>query len=84
MFNFSVFGFPNFQSQVLRNKVIDLFCFVFLDMFQVIEIRTMEAPYFLPEHIFRDKCMYVNALHFKEGTLTWETISDDYKGVNCC
>lgn len=43
---------------------------LFLDIFQVIEIRTMEAPYFLPEHIFRDKCMYVNSLHFKEGALT--------------
>lgn len=43
---------------------------LFLDIFQVIEIRTMEAPYFLPEHIFRDKCMYVKSLHFKEGALT--------------
>lgn len=35
----------------------------------MIEIRTMEAPYFLPEHIFREKCMYVDSLHFKEGVL---------------
>lgn len=68
MFNFCVFSFPDFQSQVLRSEVFDFFV-LFLGIFQVIEIRTMEAPYFLPEHIFRDKCMYVNSLHFKEEAL---------------
>lgn len=29
----------------------------------------MEAPYFLPEHIFRDKCMYVTSLHLKKGAV---------------
>ena len=69
-FCFCVFSFPNFCGSILKGKALDFYFILFLDIFQVIEIRTMDAPYFLPEHIFRDKCMYVSALHFKEGALT--------------
>uniref|UniRef100_A0A5F4WDN6 Protein EFR3 homolog A n=1 Tax=Callithrix jacchus TaxID=9483 RepID=A0A5F4WDN6_CALJA len=40
---------------------------------QVIEIRTMEAPYFLPEHIFRDKCMLPKSLEKHEKDLYFLT-----------
>ena len=83
-FCFCVFSFPNFCGTVLKSEAFDFYFILFLDIFQVIEIRTMEAPYFLPEHIFRDKCMYVNALHFREGALTWETSKWWLKGANYC
>uniref|UniRef100_A0A4W2EJX0 Protein EFR3 homolog A n=1 Tax=Bos indicus x Bos taurus TaxID=30522 RepID=A0A4W2EJX0_BOBOX len=40
---------------------------------QVIEIRTMEAPYFLPEHIFRDKCMLPKSLEKHDKNLYFLT-----------
>ncbi|XP_042636844.1 protein EFR3 homolog A [Orycteropus afer afer] len=40
---------------------------------QVIEIRTMEAPYFLPEHIFRDKCTLPKSLEKQDKTLYFLT-----------
>ncbi|KAK2095008.1 membrane anchoring protein efr3a [Saguinus oedipus] len=40
---------------------------------KVIEIRTMEAPYFLPEHIFRDKCMLPKSLEKHEKDLYFLT-----------
>uniref|UniRef100_A0A2K6MN92 Protein EFR3 homolog A n=1 Tax=Rhinopithecus bieti TaxID=61621 RepID=A0A2K6MN92_RHIBE len=49
-----VAAYLNFVSQMIA---VPAFC---QHVSKVIEIRTMEAPYFLPEHIFRDKCMYVN------------------------
>uniref|UniRef100_A0A5F4VWU1 Protein EFR3 homolog A n=1 Tax=Callithrix jacchus TaxID=9483 RepID=A0A5F4VWU1_CALJA len=55
-----VAAYLNFVSQMIA---VPAFC---QHVSKVIEIRTMEAPYFLPEHIFRDKCMYVNSLHFKD------------------
>ncbi|XP_047698696.1 protein EFR3 homolog A isoform X3 [Prionailurus viverrinus] len=40
---------------------------------QVIEIRTMEAPYFLPEHIFREKCMLPKSLEKHDKSLCFLT-----------
>uniref|UniRef100_A0A5F9DRP4 Protein EFR3 homolog A n=1 Tax=Oryctolagus cuniculus TaxID=9986 RepID=A0A5F9DRP4_RABIT len=51
--------------------VIDLIRLVIA--LQVIEIRTMEAPYFLPEHIFRDKCMLPKSLEKHEKNLYFLT-----------
>uniref|UniRef100_A0A8C4N6G4 EFR3 homolog A n=1 Tax=Equus asinus asinus TaxID=83772 RepID=A0A8C4N6G4_EQUAS len=44
-----VAAYLNFVSQMIA---VPAFC---QHVSKVIEIRTMEAPYFLPEHIFRDK-----------------------------
>uniref|UniRef100_A0A2K6TEK0 Protein EFR3 homolog A n=1 Tax=Saimiri boliviensis boliviensis TaxID=39432 RepID=A0A2K6TEK0_SAIBB len=65
-----VAAYLNFVSQMIA---VPAFC---QHVSKVIEIRTMEAPYFLPEHIFRDKCMYVNSLHFKDTVLIRKSIVD--------
>lgn len=41
----------------------------------------MEAPYFLPEHIFRDKCMYVHSLYLMERLTIERRVNNNYKGV---
>ncbi|OWK04133.1 EFR3A [Cervus elaphus hippelaphus] len=66
-------NFPNFCGSILKGKAFDLYFILFLDIFQVIEIRTMEAPYFLPEHIFRDKCMLPKSLEKHDKNLYFLT-----------
>ncbi|KAG8429164.1 hypothetical protein GDO86_018165, partial [Hymenochirus boettgeri] len=42
-------------------------------VFQVIETRNMEAPYFLPEVIFRDKCSLPKSLEKYDKNLIFLT-----------
>uniref|UniRef100_A0A5F9CKM8 EFR3 homolog A n=1 Tax=Oryctolagus cuniculus TaxID=9986 RepID=A0A5F9CKM8_RABIT len=62
-----VAAYLNFVSQMIA---VPAFC---QHVSKVIEIRTMEAPYFLPEHIFRDKCMLPKSLEKHEKNLYFLT-----------
>ncbi|XP_044540239.1 protein EFR3 homolog A [Gracilinanus agilis] len=62
-----VAAYLNFLSQMIA---VPAFC---QHVSKVIEIRTMEAPYFLPEHIFRDKCMLPKSLEKHEKNLYFLT-----------
>lgn len=62
-----VAAYLNFVSQMIA---VPAFC---QHVSKVIEIRTMEAPYFLPEHIFRDKCMLPKSLEKHEKDLYFLT-----------
>ncbi|XP_072459157.1 protein EFR3 homolog A isoform X2 [Notamacropus eugenii] len=60
-------AYLNFLSQMIA---VPAFC---QHVSKVIETRTMEAPYFLPEHIFRDKCMLPKSLEKHEKNLYFLT-----------
>ncbi|ELK11647.1 Protein EFR3 like protein A [Pteropus alecto] len=62
-----VAAYLNFVSQMIA---VPAFC---QHVTKVIEIRTMEAPYFLPEHIFRDKCMLPKSLEKHDKNLYFLT-----------
>ncbi|XP_054947119.1 protein EFR3 homolog A isoform X5 [Physeter macrocephalus] len=62
-----VAAYLNFVSQMIA---VPAFC---QHVSKVIEIRTMEAPYFLPEHIFRDKCMLPKSLEKHDKNLYFLT-----------
>ncbi|KAF4022220.1 hypothetical protein G4228_014042 [Cervus hanglu yarkandensis] len=62
-----VAAYLNFVSQMIA---VPAFC---QHVSKVIEIRTMEAPYFLPEHIFRDKCVLPKSLEKHDKNLYFLT-----------
>ncbi|XP_053064215.1 protein EFR3 homolog A isoform X3 [Acinonyx jubatus] len=62
-----VAAYLNFVSQMIA---VPAFC---QHVSKVIEIRTMEAPYFLPEHIFREKCMLPKSLEKHDKSLCFLT-----------
>uniref|UniRef100_A0A671FSK7 EFR3 homolog A n=1 Tax=Rhinolophus ferrumequinum TaxID=59479 RepID=A0A671FSK7_RHIFE len=62
-----VAAYLNFVSQMIA---VPALC---QHVTKVIEIRTMEAPYFLPEHIFRDKCMLPKSLEKHDKNLYFLT-----------
>ncbi|VTJ57339.1 protein EFR3 homolog A isoform X3 [Marmota monax] len=62
-----VAAYLNFVSQMIA---VPAFC---QHVSKVIEIRTMEAPYFLPEHIFRDKCLLPKSLEKHDKNLYFLT-----------
>ncbi|XP_076412098.1 protein EFR3 homolog A isoform X5 [Peromyscus maniculatus bairdii] len=62
-----VAAYLNFVSQMIA---VPAFC---QHVSKVIETRTMEAPYFLPEHIFRDKCMLPKSLEKHDKSLYFLT-----------
>ncbi|GAB1299408.1 Protein EFR3 homolog A [Apodemus speciosus] len=62
-----VAAYLNFVSQMIA---VPAFC---QHVSKVIETRTMEAPYFLPEHIFRDKCMLPKSLEKHDKNLYFLT-----------
>lgn len=62
-----VAAYLNFVSQMIA---VPAFC---QHVSKVIEIRTMEAPYFLPEHIFRDKCKLPKSLEKHDKNLYFLT-----------
>uniref|UniRef100_A0A7N4V7Z4 Protein EFR3 homolog A n=1 Tax=Sarcophilus harrisii TaxID=9305 RepID=A0A7N4V7Z4_SARHA len=60
-------AYLNFLSQMIAVPAF------YQHVSKVIETRTMEAPYFLPEHIFRDKCMLPKSLEKHEKNLYFLT-----------
>ncbi|KAK9538382.1 hypothetical protein VZT92_003555 [Zoarces viviparus] len=62
-----VAAYLNFLSQMVANPP---FC---LHVSKVIELRTMDAPFLLPEHIFRDKCALPESLDKEDRQLYFQT-----------
>lgn len=62
-----VAAYLNFLSQMIANPA---FC---QHVSKVIELRNMEAPYLLPEHIFRDKCPLPESLDKDKRPLYFQT-----------
>ncbi|XP_075878353.1 protein EFR3 homolog A isoform X1 [Nelusetta ayraudi] len=62
-----VAAYLNFLSQMIANPA---FC---QHVSKVIEQRNMEAPYLLPEHIFRDKCPLPESLDKDKRPLYFQT-----------
>uniref|UniRef100_A0A8C3ADK1 Protein EFR3 homolog A n=1 Tax=Cyclopterus lumpus TaxID=8103 RepID=A0A8C3ADK1_CYCLU len=62
-----VAAYLNFLSQMIANPP---FCQL---VSKVIELRSMEAAFLLPEHIFRDKCPYVSSLDQEDRLLYFQT-----------
>lgn len=62
-----VAAYLNFLSQMIANPP---FC---QHVSKVIELRNMDAPYLLPEHIFRDKCPTPEALDKDDRPLYFQT-----------
>ncbi|XP_054619695.1 protein EFR3 homolog A isoform X4 [Dunckerocampus dactyliophorus] len=63
-----VAAYLNFLSQMIANPS---FC---QHVSKVIELRNMDAPYLLPEHIFRDKCILPECLDKEERALYFQTV----------
>uniref|UniRef100_A0A3Q2ZC81 EFR3 homolog A (S. cerevisiae) n=1 Tax=Kryptolebias marmoratus TaxID=37003 RepID=A0A3Q2ZC81_KRYMA len=62
-----VAAYLNFLSQMIANPPL---C---QHVSKVIELRNMDAPYLLPEHIFRDKCPLPESLDKDERLLYFQT-----------
>ncbi|KAK7944276.1 hypothetical protein WMY93_000004 [Mugilogobius chulae] len=62
-----VAAYLNFLSQMIANSA---FC---QHVSKVIELRTLDAPYLLPEHIFRDKCPLPDSLEKDDTQLYFQT-----------
>ncbi|XP_078029550.1 protein EFR3 homolog A isoform X2 [Epinephelus lanceolatus] len=62
-----VAAYLNFLSQMIANPP---FC---QHVSKVIELRNMDAPYLLPEHIFRDKCPLPESLNKEDRPLYFQT-----------
>uniref|UniRef100_A0A667ZSQ8 Protein EFR3 homolog A n=1 Tax=Myripristis murdjan TaxID=586833 RepID=A0A667ZSQ8_9TELE len=62
-----VAAYLNFLSQMIANPP---FC---QHVSKVIELRNMDAPYLLPEHIFRDKCPLPESLDKEDRVLYFQT-----------
>uniref|UniRef100_A0A3Q4HHU2 EFR3 homolog A (S. cerevisiae) n=1 Tax=Neolamprologus brichardi TaxID=32507 RepID=A0A3Q4HHU2_NEOBR len=62
-----VAAYLNFLSQMIANPP---FC---QHVSKVIELRNMDAPYLLPEHIFRDKCPLPESLDKEDSQLYFQT-----------
>uniref|UniRef100_A0A673BS34 EFR3 homolog A (S. cerevisiae) n=1 Tax=Sphaeramia orbicularis TaxID=375764 RepID=A0A673BS34_9TELE len=62
-----VAAYLNFLSQMIANPP---FC---QHVSKVIELRNMDAPYLLPEHIFRDKCPTPESLDKDDRPLYFQT-----------
>ncbi|XP_038142098.1 protein EFR3 homolog A isoform X4 [Cyprinodon tularosa] len=62
-----VAAYLNFLSQMIANPP---FC---QHVSKVIELRSMDAPYLLPEHIFRDKCSLPDSLDKDDRQLYFQT-----------
>ncbi|CAJ1072937.1 protein EFR3 homolog A isoform X1 [Xyrichtys novacula] len=65
--NALVAAYLNFLSQMIANPP---FC---QHVSKVIELRTMDAPYLLPEHVFRDKCPLPENLDKEDRPLYFQT-----------
>ncbi|XP_058483175.1 protein EFR3 homolog A isoform X2 [Solea solea] len=63
-----VAAYLNFLSQMVANPP---FC---QHVSKVIELRNMDAPYLLPEHVFRDKCPLPESLDKDERLLYFQTL----------
>ncbi|KAM4551623.1 protein EFR3 homolog A isoform 2-T2 [Odontesthes bonariensis] len=63
-----VAAYLNFLSQMIANPP---FC---LHVSKVIELRNMDAPYLLPEHIFRDRCPLPESLDKDDRQLYFQTV----------
>lgn len=62
-----VAAYLNFLSQMIANSAL---C---QHASKVIELRTLDAPYLLPEHIFRDKCPLPENLDKEDKQLYFQT-----------
>lgn len=62
-----VAAYLNFLSQMIANSAL---C---QHVSKVIELRTLDAPYLLPEHIFRDKCPLPESLDKEDKQLYFQT-----------
>lgn len=62
-----VAAYLNFLSQMIANPP---FC---QHVSKVLELRNLEAPYLLPEHIFREKCPLPNALDKEDKGLYFQS-----------
>uniref|UniRef100_A0A8P4KJ40 EFR3 homolog A (S. cerevisiae) n=1 Tax=Dicentrarchus labrax TaxID=13489 RepID=A0A8P4KJ40_DICLA len=62
-----VAAYLNFLSQMIANPP---FC---QHISKVIELRNLDAPYLLPEHIFRDKCPIPESLDKEDRLLYFQT-----------
>ncbi|KAM4728363.1 protein EFR3 homolog A isoform 9-T9 [Anableps anableps] len=62
-----VAAYLNFLSQMIANPP---FC---QHVSKVVELRTLDAPYLLPEHIFRDKCPLPESLDKDDRQLYFQT-----------
>uniref|UniRef100_A0A7N8YQ54 Protein EFR3 homolog A n=1 Tax=Mastacembelus armatus TaxID=205130 RepID=A0A7N8YQ54_9TELE len=62
-----VAAYLNFLSQMIANPP---FC---QHVSKVIELRNMDAPYLLPEHVFRDKCPLPESLDREDKQLYFQT-----------
>uniref|UniRef100_A0A3P8RXY7 Protein EFR3 homolog A n=1 Tax=Amphiprion percula TaxID=161767 RepID=A0A3P8RXY7_AMPPE len=65
--NALVAAYLNFLSQMIANPP---FC---QHVSKVIELRNLDAPYLLPEHIFRDKCRLPESLDKDDRQLYFQT-----------
>ncbi|XP_046882714.1 protein EFR3 homolog A isoform X1 [Hypomesus transpacificus] len=63
-----VAAYLNFLSQMIANPP---FC---QHVSKVIELRNLEAPYLLPEHIFREKCPLPGSLEKEERALYFQNV----------
>ncbi|KAG7455342.1 hypothetical protein MATL_G00255650 [Megalops atlanticus] len=62
-----VAAYLNFLSQMIANPP---FC---QHVSKVLEMRNLEAPYLLPEHIFREKCQLPSTLDKEDRSLYFQT-----------
>ncbi|KAM8838822.1 protein EFR3 homolog A isoform X3 [Synchiropus splendidus] len=62
-----VAAYLNFLSQMIANPPV---C---QHVSKVIELRNMDAPYLLPEHVFRDKCPLPDSLDKEDRLLYFQT-----------
>ncbi|KAM7379815.1 hypothetical protein PAMP_005337 [Pampus punctatissimus] len=62
-----VAAYLNFLSQMIANPP---FC---QHVSKVIELRNLDTPYLLPEHIFRDKCLLPESLDKEDRPLYFQT-----------
>ncbi|XP_037313818.1 protein EFR3 homolog A isoform X2 [Pungitius pungitius] len=62
-----VAAYLNFLSQMIANPP---FC---QHVSKVIELRSLDAPYLLPEHVFRDKCPLPESLDKEDRLLYFQT-----------
>lgn len=60
-------AYLNFLSQMIANPA---FC---QHVSKVIELRNMDAPYLLPEHVFREKCVLPVALDREDSGMYFQT-----------
>uniref|UniRef100_A0A3P9ACB3 Protein EFR3 homolog A n=1 Tax=Esox lucius TaxID=8010 RepID=A0A3P9ACB3_ESOLU len=63
-----VAAYLNFLSQMIANPP---FC---QHVSKVIEMRNLEAPHLLPEHIFREKCPLPSSLEKEDSSLYFQTV----------